>query len=216
MNIKLIISSLSLACALCLTFTPAARAQDVDVAGAKAQLQTAVGQVIEILSDPAYNNQATHDAREKDLEAVVYGIFDFTAFTAGTIGPRWRTFSNEEKQGLIDAFADLLRATYLSNFKGYHGEEVLYQGEAVQGKTVEIRTVIQIDKKQISVNYKLMQRGDTWVVFDVVAEGMSLVQNYRTQFQDALIKDSAAQLIIRIQNQARVVRGKGAQISQDG
>lgn len=208
---KAILSVFSLACALCAAFAPVAQAQEPDVAGAKAQLQAAVGQVIAIISDPAYEAPATHDARMKDLEDVIYSIFDFTAFTAGTIGPRWRTFSPEEKQGLEDAFADLLRATYLANFEGYNGEEVLYTGETAKGKTVEVQTVIQTDKKQIPVNYQLMLRGGKWVVFDVVAEGMSLVQNYRSQFQDALIKDTAAQLITRIETQTVRVRDKSAQ-----
>ncbi len=198
---------LALALFFCLAQAPA-NAQSVDPAEAKAALQSDVDAVLTILRKPEYKNPATQPELLKQVEEKIYSIFDFTAFAAGTVGPRWRGFTPDEKTRLTDAFADLLRATYLSKFENYDGEDLLYTGETVKGSTVEVATIIRTtDNKQIPITYRMMKR-DKWVVFDVIAEGMSLVQNYRSQFQDALIKETPDQLITRIKDQADKVRAK--------
>ena len=207
---KMVLSGLIVLSFLLGLASASARAQGVDPAEAKADLQRAVDGVLAIVRKPEYKDPAVQPGLMKQVEEKIYAIFDFTAFTAGTVGPRWRNFSQDEKTRLTDAFADLLRATYLSKFEDYNGEDLLYTGESVKGDRVEIATVIRTtDNKQIPMIYRMAKR-DTWVVFDVVAEGMSLVQNYRTQFQDALIKESPDQLIVRIKEQADRVRARKA------
>ena len=181
-------------------------AQGIDPAEARADLQQAIDQVLEILRKPEFKDLKKHPDLERQMEDAVQGIFDFTAFAAGTVGPRWRTFSADEKTRMTEAFTDLLRSTYLSKFDSYDGEQIIYTGEVVKGDRVEVSTVVRtMDNKQIPITYRMMKR-DTWVVFDAVAEGMSLVQNYRTQFQDALIKETPDQLIARIAAQAEKIR----------
>ena len=185
-------------------------AQAPDPAEARADLQQAINRMLEIFRKPEFKDPEKLPDLEREIEAAVHGIFDFTAFAAGTVGPRWRTFSADERSRLTEAFTDLLRATYLSKIDGYDGEEVLYTGETLKGGSVEVATVIKtLDNKQIPITYRMAKR-DTWVVFDVVAEGMSLVQNYRSQFQDALLKETPDQLIARIAAQAERIRTKQA------
>ena len=198
-----------IACALLLCFFPVqAGTQGIDPAEAKADLQRAVEDVLTILRTPEYKDPAVRPDLVKQVEEKIYSIFDFTAFAAGTVGPRWKSLSQDEKTRMTDAFAELLRATYLSKFEDYNGEDLRYTGESVKGDRVEISTVIRTtDNKQIPIIYRMTKR-DKWMVFDMVAEGMSLVQNYRTQFQDALIKESPDQLIIRIKEQTDKVLAK--------
>jgi phospholipid transport system substrate-binding protein len=185
-------------------------AQEIDAAEARADLEQAIEQMLDILRKPEYKNPQTRPELEQQIEAAVFGIFDFTAFAAGTVGPRWRTFSADERSRMTEAFTDLLRATYLGQLENYDGEQILYTGEAVRGNHVEVSTVLQTtDNKQISIIYRMLKR-DRWMVFDVVAEGMSLVQNYRSQFQDALVRETPDQLIARIEAQTERIRARQA------
>lgn len=185
----------------------------IDTAEVRAILEASIDDILGILSNPEAHALTTDAEIEAALEKEVYDIFDFTAFTAGVVGPRWRTFNAEEKQALTEAFTELLRATYLSQFESYDGEEILYLRESQKGKTVEVETVIRTqDKRQIPITYKLMLINDHWVVFDVVAEGMSLMQHYREQYQQALLKESAAQLVERIKDKVIQIRAKGGTV----
>lgn len=190
---------------LCLAAAPGAQA----ASASRQALETSINRVVDLLKDPGYVNPATRPAIRQRIEDEVYHIFDFSEFSARTVGQRWKTFSATQKKAFGDAFADLLLSTYLGKIQGYSGEKVSYTGEISnsKGTRVEQKTSItMLDGKVIPVNYRMMPKNGHWVVYDVIVEGISLVKNYQTQFQDILRTASPDELITRVKTKALEAR----------
>lgn len=205
----------SFAAALLMAFTVATVSAQPGPDARKA-LDTAVNRVLSTIRDPGYANPATRPALRRQIEEEVRHIFDFGEFSSRTVGPRWRTFSDAQKKDFSNAFADLLLNTYLNRITGYNGETVSYTGETVSpdGDKVEVRTMLTMkDGKKIPVSYRMLKKDDNWRVYDVIIENISLVKNYRTQFQDILNSATPEQLIERVRTKAAEIieQGKKAQ-----
>ncbi|MDY0260582.1 MAG: ABC transporter substrate-binding protein [Desulfovibrio sp.] len=180
---------------------------------ARQALETATNRILDFIKNPDYVNPATRRPIRQQIEDEVLHIFDFGEFSSRTVGPRWRTFTPEQKKAFSDAFADLLISTYVNKIDGYNGEQVLYTGEVVseKGDRVEVRSVITMkDGKKVPVAYRMLPKNGKWMVYDVLIENISLVKNYRTQFQDILNTDSPENLIARIKAKAVEVQQEHA------
>ena len=178
---------------LCLSlpgFAPAADA--AEASPARKALEVSISRVLDCIKNPDYVNPATRPPLRRQIEDEVYHIFDFGEFSSRTVGPRWKEFSAAQKKSFSNAFADLLLTTYLNKVDGYNGEQVAYTGEiANAAKTrVEVRTEIT----------------NSWRVYDIIVENLSLVKNYRTQFQDILTSGTPDELIARVKAKAEEVR----------
>lgn len=187
----------------------AARAADTPQLQARQSLETAIARILDDIREPSYANPATRASTRGKIETDVRRIFDFDEFSARTAGASWRKFSPEQKKLFSNAFADLLLSTYLDKIDGYNGEKILYTGEVASpsGDRVEVRTDLKLNNgKTIPVAYRMLPKQGSWRVYDVLIEGISLVKNYRTQFQDILSKGTPEQLIARVQEKAREMR----------
>ena len=111
---------------------------------ARQALETATNRILDFIKNPDYVNPATRRPIRQQIEDEVLHIFDFGEFSSRTVGPRWHTFTPEQKKAFSDAFADLLISTYVNKIDGYNGEQVLYTGEvaSAKGDRVEVRSVI--------------------------------------------------------------------------
>lgn len=183
-------------------------------AGAEARsvLQNAISTILSDISSPEFANPETRKQVVNRIEHSVRSVFDFSEFSSRTVGPRWKTFSAAQKDSFANAFADLLFATYLNKITGYNGENVSYTGETVSkdGSRVEIKTSLAMsDGRKIPVAYRMLPKNGAWVVYDVIIENISLVKNYRTQFQDILNTASPEQLIEKIESRAKEVAAQG-------
>ena len=184
-------------------------AQDDPGAQARRALETRVNNIFTILQNPGFVNKASRPEFRMRIEEEVAKIFDFAEFSSRTVGPRWNAFTSDQRQKFSEAFESLLKATYLDRVDGYNGEKVAYLGEQVssKGDRVEVRTTLNMkNNKIVPVNYRMLPKGGNWVVYDVNIENISLVMNYRTQFQELLLKGSPEALIARILEQARKTR----------
>ena len=180
-------------------------------AGSPAQLalETSISRILSSIKNPDYVNPATRRPLRQQIEDEVLHIFDFKEFSSRTVGPRWSTFTPAQQQQFSDAFAELLLNTYLSKIDGYNGEQVVYTGEvsSPKGDRTEVRTIITMkDSKKVPVAYRMLPKNGTWFVYDVLIENISLVKNYRTQFQDILNSGSPDQLIAKVKAKAQEVR----------
>ena len=112
----------------------------------------------------------------------------------------------------LTAFAELLLCTYLGKIDGYNGEKVAFVRERANqaGDRVEQQTLLTMkDGKKIPVDYRMLPKNGGWCVYDVVVEGVSLVKNYRTQFQDILQTSSPDELTARVKTKALEARNAG-------
>lgn len=178
---------------------------------AKNSLEKSVSVILNDIKNPEYANPATRSKILPQIEQTVRGIFDFSEFSSRTVGPRWKTFSPQEQASFSNAFANLLFSTYLNKITGYNGEQIEYTGQTVSqdGKRVEVKTIIALkDGRKIPVSYRMLPKNGQWRVYDVIIENISLVKNYRTQFQNILNTATPAELIAQVEAKAKEVRNQ--------
>ncbi len=120
-----------------------------------------------------------------------------------SLARHWAQRTDEEKKEFIRLFGELLEQTYLDKVEGYSGEKVQYEGETIDGDYAVVKVKI-ITKKNVDipVKYRLKKKGNDWLVYDISIEGVSLVNNYRTQFNSILSGSSYGELVKRLKAKA--------------
>lgn len=163
-----------------------ARAAD-DAASPRAVVKQAVDGVLALLRDPAYQSPSAKAGLDGKILTIVEAHFDFRAFTVRTLGRNWQSFSPAQQEEATKLYTTLLENTYLDRVRQYSGEEVTY-GEALKldDTKSEVRTTLVTKTGPIALNYRLYLKGGTWMVYDVIVENVSLVNNYRSQFAEIL------------------------------
>ncbi|MDR3175309.1 MAG: ABC transporter substrate-binding protein [Desulfovibrio sp.] len=207
---KHIVQSLCL-CLILLVCAPCAPAKADSEA--KIALESCIGKVMNELKKPEMKNPATRGQVLAEIEKIIKVLFNFPELSMRAVGPKWNSFTPEQQKNFLDAFDDLLRARYLDRLEGYSGELVAYTGETAnaKGDRMEIRTEVTIRDKIVPVAYRMLKNG-RWTVYDIIIEGVSMVQNYRSQFQTVLDKGGAEELIRLVRQKAeetRLQKGKG-------
>lgn len=200
---------LTLCCLFVVLWTTGSHAADAP----SKRLQATIDAVLLVLKDPEYANPATRAPLREKIEQQVRTVFDFEEFSARTVGKSWPSFTADQKKRFDDAFAELLLVTYLDKVEGYNGEKVAYTGEirSARGDRAEVQTIVTLsDGKQVPVSYRMMLKNGNWVVYDVLIENVSLIKNYRSQFQDVLAKGTPEQLIDRVLARVRELRAQEA------
>jgi len=169
------------------------------VAGAWAGPPTdLVKQVIEKSLD-ALKEPGSSEARRQKVKRIVDPYFDYQEMAKRSLGPAWGKLSPGQRQEFVALFAQLLEASYSDKIEKYAQRvKIDYTGEIASGDNVEVRTVVVRSNDRIPLNYRLMNEGGTWKVYDVVIEGVSLVSNYRSQFSRIIHESSYAELVKRL------------------
>ena len=174
---------------------------------ARVQLEGTINKVLDELDDPALHDPVGREPVLKRVENIILGFFDFNELSARAVGQHWKNLTEDQKVRFVTEFTSLLRESYLEKFDGYNGETVNYLNEAAStdGKRVEIRTEVTIRGKVVPVAYRLLHKAQ-WVVYDVVIEGVSMVQNYRSQFQNMMKNGDTEKLIATVAQKALDLR----------
>jgi len=160
------------------------------------QLKVTLDQILEILRDQSIKGDIGTEKRREALRKLIYEKFSFAKMSQLSLARHWRDRSEEEKKVFIELFGKLLEQTYVSKIEAYTNERVVFVKEFVQDRKAQVNTKIVTDTIEIPIDYRLYQETDgTWMVYDVVIEGVSLVGNYRSQFDQILQKDSYEKLI---------------------
>ena len=169
-------------------------------AGATAQVKGTIDKVLEILRDPALKAPDKAEVRRKKLKEVIYPRFDFLEMAKRSLGMHWRNRTPKEREEFVSLFADLLERSYYKTLESYTDEEILYTKEQVEDKfgLVVTKIVSQKENIDIPIEYKLLRQDAQWLVYDVVIEGVSMVSNYRSQFNRIIETSSYAELVKRM------------------
>lgn len=165
-------------------------------------LKQSVDQVISLLQNPEYQDASKWNTQRDRIMAVINNIFDFVEVSKRTLGRNWKRFTPEERKTFAEHFADFLGYTYFKKVRdAYQGETVVYLFQEISpdGEKAYVKTRIPRQAGDIPIDYRMIGRKGTWRVYDVVIEGVSLVKNYRTQFNQILRKESPKQLIAKLQ-----------------
>ncbi|WP_243438278.1 ABC transporter substrate-binding protein [Fundidesulfovibrio soli] len=163
---------------------------------AKDALKSSVDAVLNVLT----TTKAGDSGRVEKLYTAVGRVFDPEELAKRTLAANWDSFNPDERQRFTKAFVKLLERTYLRRIEAYTDEKVVFLDESPLGDgRAEVSTKIVTSTKEVPIVYRLIKKSD-WKVYDVTIEGVSLVQNYRNQFNQILVKESPAQLISRVES----------------
>src|SRR5262245_47328167 len=144
-------------------------------------LKSGIDRVITVLEDSSLKDRPQE--RRAALRQVTSAIFDVEEAAQRSLAPHWQVRTPAEREEFVQLFGRLLEAAYLTKIELYSGEKVLYGGDTIDGEHATVRTrVVTREGTEIPVDYRMLKRGDRWLVYDVSIEGVSLISNYRTQF----------------------------------
>ncbi|MBI4792354.1 MAG: ABC transporter substrate-binding protein [Deltaproteobacteria bacterium] len=165
------------------------------------QLRDAVDRIIAILrrDDPA----ELWVNKKEEIVAIVKSRFDADELAQRVLAQHWRSRSETEKKEFISLFSQVLETTYINKLKSYSDEEVLFTKQIVKGDRGMVYSQIVRNSQEIPIHYRLKNNKGDWRIYDIIIEGVSLVQNYRTQFDQILKQEEYAGLVRRMEEKIR-------------
>lgn len=186
--------TLALLAALALVVPVAVR--DAAAAEPTQQLRVHIDRVLKVLEDPTLKPPEKVKERRAAMRGVANHIFDFTETSKRALGRHWAARTPAEREQFVQLFADVLERSYISKVELYGGETIEYAGETVDGDQAAVNTrIVTRQGLQVPIQYRMQRKGERWLVYDVVIEGVSLVANYRSQFYKIIQTSSFEELV---------------------
>lgn len=172
------------------------------------QIRGAIDRGLEIIRRPGLQGDARKAERRALLRKELFPYFAFDEMARRSLGVYWKDRTPQERQEFVKLFTDLLENSYAGKIEGYKGEKITYGKETADPPYAEVRTTIVTPQGQeYAVDYRLLKNPDRWRVYDVVIEGVSLVNNYRSQFSGILQKSSFEELTKKLRETVRKQSG---------
>lgn len=158
--------------------------------------QSAVNRVLEVLRDPKLKSPAAKEIKKEKLRVIYKDMFDEIEFSRRTLARNWNKFTPAQRAEFVNLFEQVLEKAYIDKILAYSNEKVnFYKETMISENQAEIQSRIITPSKEIPINYRMIRKGNQWKTYDVVVENVSLVQNYRTQFNDILASNTPEQLL---------------------
>ena len=148
------------------------------------------------LEDPVLKGEGKVLDRRMRVRSIANDIFDWAETAKRSLARHWQPLSDAQREEFVKLFGDLLERSYVSKIEQYGGEKIVYVAESVDGDQAIVRTkIITKQGTDVPIEYRMLRRGDRWLVYDVVIENVSLVSNYRTQFNKIIQTSSYQELV---------------------
>jgi len=164
-----------------------------------------VDEVIRLVTDETLKapDQASH--RRQVLEETIGTLFDFEEMAKRSLAAHWKSREEAEHHEFVNLFQTLLSNSYAGKIENYSGETVNYLKERLKDGYAEVQTKVVSPKTEISLDYRLIVKDGTWHVYDVVVNGVSLVKNYRSQFDRIIRRSSYEDLVITLRDKSNEI-----------
>ena len=166
--------------------------------GVTEEVKKTVDEVVKIVSDKEMkkNDQKRRQALKKSISK----IFDYTEMAKRSLGKHWNPRSAAERKQFTELFASLLENSYAGKIESYNNERIIYLKETIDSDHAEVKSkVITTKRDEFTLDYRMINQDGKWMVYDVVIEGVSLVSNYRTQFNKIIAADGYPVLVKKLQ-----------------
>jgi phospholipid transport system substrate-binding protein len=165
------------------------------------QLKGTIDRILAIVQDPALRQPGKADERRQKIRTVANEVFDWPETGKRALARHWQARSPQEREEFTALFADLLERSYVGKIEAYSGEKIVYGEETVEGDQATVRTkLVTKAGTQIPIDYRMQKVGDRWKVYDVLIENVSLVGNYRSQFNRIIQQSGYADLVQRLKS----------------
>jgi len=171
------------------------------------EVKRVVDEVVRIVSNPELNKPQKEAQRRQMLRTTISRIFDFTEMAQRSLATHWKERTPDERKEFVSLFQTLLENSYAGKIEGYHNEKIVYLGESVDGDHAEVKSKVIAPKgDEYSLDYRLMAKGGKWMVYDVVIEGVSLVSNYRGQFNRIINNQGYPELLKKLRAKSEEIK----------
>jgi phospholipid transport system substrate-binding protein len=190
---KILIAALLTAASL--TASPARAGLPTD------QIKATVDKAQVVLRDPRLKPATKQSERREQLKQVLFSRFNFAEMAKRSLGPNWTRRTPQEQEEFVRLFTEVLERAYADIIESYIDEKIVYLTEKVDSGYADVNSKIVTTKgEEYSINYRAQLVGNEWKVYDVVAENISLVNNYRSQFNRVIAKSSYEELVRRLKD----------------
>lgn len=194
MNGRIIVSWLLLGCFLFIVYPrPASAGEPLD------KIRQTVSDVLDVLADESLKSPEKLSQRRAMIRQAVLKRFGFEEMARRSLGRHWRKVSPQQRREFVALFSDLLERSYINKIEAYGGskEQIQYTKETIDqdGYALVRSEILSARDLNVEIEYRLLKRGANWEVYDVVIEGVSLVSNYRTQFNKIILQESFEALV---------------------
>ena len=159
-------------------------------------VEATVNRVLDVLRDSKLKSPAAKEKKKEKLRIIYKDMFDEIEFSKRTLTRNWNKLNPSQRVEFVNLFEQVLEKSYIDKILDYSDEKIdFYKESMLSENQAEIQTRIITSSKEIPIFYRMILKDGKWKVYDVVVENVSLVQNYRTQFNDILVKDTPEQLL---------------------
>ena len=176
--------------ALLLSAAPAQAGEPTD------QLRTEIDRVIKVLEDPELKKENRARERQGEVREIASGIFDFEETAKRSLARHWASRMPAERDEFLQLFANLLERSYIPKIELYGGEKIAHVRETIDGDQATVKMTITTKQgTEVPVDYRMLRRRERWLVYDIIIEGVSLIANYRVQFNKIITASSYQELV---------------------
>ncbi len=169
------------------------------------QLRTYTDQVLKILKNPAM----TLPERREAVRHLAEEVFDVTETARRALGLHWQQRTEPERDEFVKLFANLLEQTYINRIDEFGGEKLTYVSEQIDGDRAIVRARITTrNGTEVPVESRLLQKENRWLIYDILVENLSLISNYRAQFDRVIRTASYEELVRRLKNKGEFLTEK--------
>ena len=165
------------------------------------QLQVAIDEILKILQADDLRQVEQKDKRKQLVLNVVADMFNFREMARSSLGPSWNSLTAEEQEKFIGLFRNLIEERYIGKVDSYNNQKVIYKKERVKGDMAIIYTAIVDKNLEIPIDYKLKEDKGKWLIHDLKIENVSLIANYRRDFDAIMRKEQFPGLVAKIKEQ---------------
>ena len=159
-------------------------------------VQTNVNKVLDVLRDPNLKGESAKGTKKEKLEAIYEQMFDGVELSMRTLGANWKKLNPAQQKEFVQLYRQILEKAYIDKILSYTDEKIVFPKESMlSNNQAEVQTKVITSSKEIPIFYRMILKNGTWKVYDVVIENVSLVQNYRSQFNSILAKNTPDQLL---------------------
>jgi phospholipid transport system substrate-binding protein len=167
------------------------------------EVRKTVDEVVKIVTDKNLKKPENDQKRRNALKQAIGRIFDYGEMAKRSMGVHWKELTPAQQKEFTGLFATLLENSYAGKIEAYNNEKIVYEKELLDGDHAEVESrVITAKRDEYELGYRLLKERGKWMVYDVVIEGVSLVSNYRTQFNKIINEKGYKELLKKMRTKS--------------
>jgi len=171
------------------------------------EVKKVVDEVIRIVASKELKKSQNEGKRRAELNKTIGSIFNYGQMAKLSMGAHWKKRTPAEQKTFISLFETLLENSYANKIESYNNEKIIYLKENVEGDYAEVKSkVITTKGEEFTLDYRMSKQGSKWMVHDVVIEGVSLVANYRSQFNRVIQTQGYDALVKKLQSKGTEIK----------